>query len=55
MARARIGDPEGARQALARAMLGAERDRPGHPELAALCDEAHTLIAGGATAPAVVG
>jgi tetratricopeptide (TPR) repeat protein len=55
MARARMGDPEGARQALARAMLQAEQHHPGHPELAALCDEAHSLIGGGATAPAVVG
>lgn len=54
MARARSGDPEGARQALALAMIRAERDHPGHPELAALCDEAHALIAGGATAPAVL-
>ena len=36
-------------------MLQAERDHPGHPELAALCDEAHALIAGGAHAPAIVG
>jgi tetratricopeptide (TPR) repeat protein len=55
MARARTGDTEGARQALARAMLQAERDHPGHPELAALCDEAHALIAGGAHAPAIIG
>jgi predicted Zn-dependent protease len=52
MARYRAGDAEGARQALAVAMLRAERDHPGHRELASLCDEAHTLIAGGA---AVVG
>ncbi len=55
MARSRAGDAEGARQALALAMLQAERDHPGHPELAALCDEAHSLIAGGAPAPAIVG
>lgn len=55
MARHRAGDPEGARHALARAMLGAERDHPGHAELATLCDEAHSLIAGGATAPATLG
>lgn len=54
MARARAGDPEGARQALAMAMLLAERDHPGHRELAALCDEAHALISGGAAAPAVI-
>jgi tetratricopeptide (TPR) repeat protein len=51
MARYRAGDPEGARQALARAMLLAERDHAGHRELAALCDEAHSLIA----APTAVG
>lgn len=54
MARARSGDPEGARQALGMAMIRAERDHPGRPELAALCDEVHSLIAGGPTAPAAV-
>ncbi len=48
MAHARLGIPEEARQALARAMLQAERDHPGHPELAAFCDEAHALLAGAA-------
>src|SRR5262245_4224887 len=47
MDRARVGDPERIRLALARAMLLAERDYLGHPELAALCDEAHGLITGG--------
>ena len=42
------GHPEEARRALARAMLQAERDYPGHPELAAFCDEAHSLLAGAA-------
>jgi tetratricopeptide (TPR) repeat protein len=55
MARARAGDAEGARQALALAMIRAERDHPGHPELTSLCDEAHALIAGGAAAPATLG
>jgi cytochrome c-type biogenesis protein CcmH/NrfG len=54
MAHARLGDPERARQALARAMVRSERDHTGHPELAAFFDEAHSLIAGGATAPAAV-
>jgi hypothetical protein len=44
MAHARLGDLAGARQDLARAMLQAERDHPGHPELAGFCDEAHALI-----------
>ena len=51
MAHARLGDPEGARQALARAMLQAERDYPGHPELAGFCDEAQSILAGAAGAP----
>jgi tetratricopeptide (TPR) repeat protein len=54
MAHARLGDPEKARRELARAMVRAERDYPGHRELAGLCDEAHALLAGG-TAPAAVG
>ncbi len=49
MAHARLGDTAGARQDLARAMLQAERDHPGHPELAGFFDEAHSLI-GAATA-----
>jgi tetratricopeptide (TPR) repeat protein len=52
MAHARLGDAAAARQVLARAMLQAERDYPGHPELAAFCDEAHALIAGAAAAAA---
>jgi tetratricopeptide (TPR) repeat protein len=48
MAHARLGDMVGARQELARAMLQAERDHPGHPELAGFCDEAHSLITGAA-------
>jgi Flp pilus assembly protein TadD len=52
MAHARLGDLAGARQDLARAMLQAERDYPGHPELAGFCDEAHSLITGGAAATA---
>ncbi|MHB1557188.1 MAG: tetratricopeptide repeat protein, partial [Isosphaeraceae bacterium] len=51
MAHARRGDPARARQELARALLRAERDFPGHPELGAFCDEAHILI-DGAAAPA---
>jgi tetratricopeptide (TPR) repeat protein len=50
MTYARLGELGEARQALARAMLQAERDHPGHSELAALCAEAQSSIAGGATA-----
>ncbi len=46
MAYARLGDSVQARQELARAMLRAERDFPGHAELAAYCDEAQILIDG---------
>jgi hypothetical protein len=53
MAHARLGDMERARQELARAMVRAERDCPGHPELASLCDEAHAVLTGGTAAPAV--
>jgi tetratricopeptide (TPR) repeat protein len=49
MAHARLGESEQARQALARALVRAERDYPGHPELAGFCDEAGSLIAGAAT------
>jgi tetratricopeptide (TPR) repeat protein len=52
MARARLGDAERAGRDLARAMLQAERDYPGHPELAGFCDEARDLLAGGAPAAA---
>ena len=54
MALSRTGDPEGARRAMARALVRAERDYPGHRELAALYDEAHASIDGGTTTPAVV-
>ena len=54
MAHARLGDPREARQALARAMLQAERDYPGHPELAGFCDEARSILAGDAGAPVAV-
>ncbi len=50
MAHARLGDTDRARQELARAMVRAERDYPGHPELAGFCDEAHALITGPAAA-----
>jgi tetratricopeptide (TPR) repeat protein len=53
MAHARLGDTDRARQELARAMVRAERDYPGHPELAGLCDEAHALITGRTAAAAV--
>jgi tetratricopeptide (TPR) repeat protein len=46
MAHAGLGDSVQARQELARAMVRAERDFPGHAELAAYCDEAQILIDG---------
>ena len=54
MALARLGNPAEARQALARAMLQAERDYPGHPELAGFCDEARSILAGDTGAPLAV-
>ena len=54
MAHARLGDPEEARQALARAIVRAERDYPGHPELAGFCDEARSILAGNAAAPLAI-
>ena len=51
---ARLGDPAEARLALARAMLRAERDYPGHPELAAFCDEARSILAGDTRAPLAI-
>lgn len=50
MAYARLGNAEAARQGLARAVLLAERDYPGHPELLAFCDEGYALIGGGVPA-----
>lgn len=44
MAHHGAGDPEAARHALARALLLAERDHPGHAELAALLEEAQSLL-----------
>jgi hypothetical protein len=55
MAHAHLGDVERARQDLARAMIRAERDDPGHPGLAGLRDEAHAILTGGTTAPTVIG
>jgi hypothetical protein len=52
MAHARLGDADAARRELARAMLQAERDHPGHRELAGFCDEAHSLITGADAATA---
>jgi hypothetical protein len=52
MAHGRLGEPEDARQALARAMVRSERDHPGHPELAGFLDEAHAMIAGAAPSAA---
>jgi tetratricopeptide (TPR) repeat protein len=45
MAHARLGDLEGARTELARALVRAEHDYPGHRELAVFCDEARSIIA----------
>ena len=52
MALGRSGQTEAGREALARALLLAERDHPGHAELAALCDEAQALLAVGEPASA---
>jgi len=52
MAHARLGDLVEARQELARAMLQAEREFPGHPELAGFCDEAQSILTGVADTPA---
>ena len=48
LAHARLGDLEEARLAFARAMIRAERDYPGHPELAGFCVEARSILAAGA-------
>jgi hypothetical protein len=47
MAHAHLGDLETARRVYDRAMVNAERDYPGHPELAAYCDEAQSILAAG--------
>jgi tetratricopeptide (TPR) repeat protein len=54
MAHAHLGDPEQARHRLAQAMLGMERDYPGHPELARFCDEVRSLLAAGSDHPSAV-
>jgi len=51
MAHAHLGDWEQARHRLAAALLGMERDYPGHPELAGFCDEAQSLLAAGPDHP----
>jgi tetratricopeptide (TPR) repeat protein len=50
MAHARLGDLEKARQEYDRAMVYAERDYPGHPELAGFCDEAQSILGAGSGA-----
>ena len=35
-------------------MLQAERDYPGHPELAGFCDEARCILDGNAAAPLAI-
>ena len=40
---------------LAQAILRAERDYPGHPELAGFCDEARSILAEGTEAPSATG
>ena len=48
------GRPRGSPAGAARAMLQAERDYPGHPELAGFCDEARSILAGDTGAPVAV-
>ncbi len=47
MAHARQGDLEGARMDLGRAVVRAEKDYPGHPEITVFCDEARSILAEG--------
>ena len=47
LAHARLGDSDESRLAFARALIRAERDYPGHPELAGFCDEARSILAEG--------
>ena len=44
MAHARLGDLEKARMEYDRAVVNAERNYPGHPELAVFCGEAHSIL-----------
>jgi tetratricopeptide (TPR) repeat protein len=44
MAHARLGDLEGARTELTRAVVRAEQAYPGHSELAVFCDEARSIL-----------
>jgi tetratricopeptide (TPR) repeat protein len=53
MAHARLGDLEKARREYDRAMVNAERDYPGHPELAGFCGEAQFILSAGSGAPNV--
>ena len=53
MAHAHLGDLDQARHRLAAAMLGMERDYPGHPELTRFCDEAQSLLAAGPDYPVI--
>jgi tetratricopeptide (TPR) repeat protein len=52
LAHARLGELEAARLAFARASSHAERDHPGHPELAGFRDEARAILAEGTGSPA---
>jgi hypothetical protein len=47
MAHARMGNWERARHWFAEAMVRMEQYRPGHPELAKICDEARSILAAG--------
>ena len=51
LARVRMGDLEEARLVFARALFLAQRDYPGHPELARFCVEAQSLLANSPVAP----
>jgi tetratricopeptide (TPR) repeat protein len=50
MAHARLGDLEKARLEYDRAVVKAERDYPGHPELVGFCNEAQSILAEGSGA-----
>jgi len=51
MAHARLGDHEQAELRLTHAILGMERDYPGHRELVCFCEEARSILAEGTEAP----
>ena len=54
MAHARLGDHEQAELRLTHAILGMERDYPGHPELVCFCNEARSILTEGTEAPSAI-